>query len=312
MRFSTEGLSEPHQFEAWHDLIVERVGLGHVSRPGSGPFRAAIETVSIASLTLSDIRADPLTCEWTRGHATSRDRDELTVGLLLSGTGVVEQDDRVARIEPGDLVISDNRRPFRVHFDAPLHQVLFHCDRGQLEARLPDVEQRTARRVANRGALPTATVKYLFDIARSELPLGEAEGVLARHALDLVALTLGQRAEQASAPQGLRARVLAFIEANLVDPVLTPTLIAERHRISLRHLYRLFEEEGHTVASFIRQRRLEACRAALADDRQRSRSISEIAFAWGFNDVSHFGRAFREAFGTTPREYRRAALRKTP
>lgn len=32
-----------------------------------------------------------------------------------------------------------------------------------------------------------------------------------------------------------------------------------------------------------------------------------IAFACGFNDATTFGRAFRAAFGMTPRDYRRAA-----
>jgi AraC family transcriptional activator of tynA and feaB len=33
-------------------------------------------------------------------------------------------------------------------------------------------------------------------------------------------------------------------------------------------------------------------------------NISEIAYAWGFNDLSHFNRAFRARFGMTPREWR--------
>ena len=39
------------------------------------------------------------------------------------------------------------------------------------------------------------------------------------------------------------------------------------------------------------------------------RHISEIAFAWGFNDLSHFGRVFREHFGMSPREFRQSQLR---
>ncbi len=37
---------------------------------------------------------------------------------------------------------------------------------------------------------------------------------------------------------------------------------------------------------------------------QSHRTISEIAYAWGFADQSHFARRFREAFGMTPRDYR--------
>ena len=36
------------------------------------------------------------------------------------------------------------------------------------------------------------------------------------------------------------------------------------------------------------------------------KQIGEIAFAWGFNDLSHFGRTFRERYGLSPRDWRRS------
>jgi AraC-like DNA-binding protein len=38
--------------------------------------------------------------------------------------------------------------------------------------------------------------------------------------------------------------------------------------------------------------------------RLADRSIASIAFGWGFGDLSGFNRAFRAAFGATPREVR--------
>ena len=49
-------------------------------------------------------------------------------------------------------------------------------------------------------------------------------------------------------------------------------------------------------------------RAALVrDPRQRPRNVSEIAYAWGFNDLSYFNRTFRQRFDATPREWREDA-----
>ena len=45
-------------------------------------------------------------------------------------------------------------------------------------------------------------------------------------------------------------------------------------------------------------------RTALRDTRQRDANISEIAYHWGFNDLSHFNKAFRARFNTTPRAWR--------
>jgi AraC-like DNA-binding protein len=107
----------------------------------------------------------------------------------------------------------------------------------------------------------------------------------------------------------LLARIQAYIEANLGDPALSPSGIAAHHNISRRYLYRLLEGTGESVRDFMRRRRLERCRAALADPWQNIRGVSEIAFAWGFNDASHFSHVFSKAYGTSPREYRRAAQR---
>jgi AraC-like DNA-binding protein len=40
----------------------------------------------------------------------------------------------------------------------------------------------------------------------------------------------------------------------------------------------------------------------------RRRPFGEIAFAAGFNDLSHFSRAYRARYGCAPRDARRAAL----
>jgi AraC-like DNA-binding protein len=42
----------------------------------------------------------------------------------------------------------------------------------------------------------------------------------------------------------------------------------------------------------------------LADPAERDRSVSEIAYHWGFNDAAHFSRTFKARFGMSPRDAR--------
>lgn len=103
----------------------------------------------------------------------------------------------------------------------------------------------------------------------------------------------------------MQMRIHDFIQQRLGDPNLTPRMIAEVHRISIRYLYKLFADQGLTVAGWIRQRRLERCRHEFADPRQRSRPVHEVAAGWGFTDAAHFSRLFRSVYGLPPGEYRR-------
>jgi AraC-like DNA-binding protein len=67
----------------------------------------------------------------------------------------------------------------------------------------------------------------------------------------------------------------------------------------------MFEDRSDTVSRTILRRRLERCRLDLLSRALVSRSIGEIAYYWGFNNLSHFSEAFRQAYGTSARELRR-------
>jgi AraC-like DNA-binding protein len=106
--------------------------------------------------------------------------------------------------------------------------------------------------------------------------------------------------------------VRAFIEAGLADPGLTPAAVARAHHVSLRWLYRLFEEEPTSVAGLIRERRLERCRRDLLDPSLAGLPVSAVAARWGLTNAAHFSRAFRAAYGASPVEYRRLGAAAPP
>ncbi|MGW0883984.1 helix-turn-helix domain-containing protein [Streptomyces sp. NPDC002671] len=107
----------------------------------------------------------------------------------------------------------------------------------------------------------------------------------------------------------LRAQINAFINRHLGDPDLRPAAIAAHHHISLRSLHALFQQEPATVAATIRHRRLERCRADLADPRMRNQPIAALAARWGLLIPAEFSRAFKAAYAMSPGEYRAEAIR---
>ncbi|TMQ07040.1 MAG: helix-turn-helix domain-containing protein [Deltaproteobacteria bacterium] len=304
-RFSTDRLDSREQFDAWREQVRMTFGPAAVSRggPGAGAFHAVLETLVLGELAVSSIVCGPMTFERTRRDVVRREHDGFTAGLILAGCAAMEQDERNAYLHPGDLILCDDRRPLRIHFDQPFRQVVFHCDRAQLESRLPDVEERLAKCVEDQAAL-ASMAEYIAAITR--LPRSPATGpAVVRHAFESLAVAIGGFPARRSASRIRLARVHEYIERQLADPALSPAMIAAYHRISRRHLYRLFDEVGDSVAGFIRRRRLVRCKAMLGDALQADRSITEIALACGFNDATTFGRAFRAAFGVAPRDYRR-------
>jgi AraC-like DNA-binding protein len=102
----------------------------------------------------------------------------------------------------------------------------------------------------------------------------------------------------------LAARMKHYIDVHLTETALSPAEIASAMDISVRHVHRVFSHQGLTVADWIRAERLRRCRNDLCDPRLQSKSITEIAFFWGFNDSAHFSRAFKKQYRICPRAFR--------
>jgi AraC-like DNA-binding protein len=104
-----------------------------------------------------------------------------------------------------------------------------------------------------------------------------------------------------------REQIKACARARLRDPGLTVAAIAAALHTSVSTLHRAFTGEPCSIAEWVWGQRLDAVRADLCDPALRHRTISDLAFSWGFVDASHFSRAFKARFGCTAREVRAQA-----
>lgn len=105
----------------------------------------------------------------------------------------------------------------------------------------------------------------------------------------------------------LTQAALDEVERSLGDPYLTPATVAARVGVSTRYLHQLFAARGSSFGRRLARRRLERCRADLADPAHAELTIGEIGWRNGFTDPSYLARAFRRAYGVSPGEHRRAA-----
>ncbi len=90
-------------------------------------------------------------------------------------------------------------------------------------------------------------------------------------------------------------------DARLTDADLSSDRLAHELHVSVRTLQRAFAEVGEPVSGYVRRRRLELARKVLFAG---GSSVSEVAARYRFADTSHFIRAFRKQYGTTPAEGR--------
>jgi AraC-like DNA-binding protein len=251
----------------------------------------------------------------TARHIRESDPDVWQLYVQTKGTAIAAQDGREVELTPGDLSLTDLSRPFSCKHPAR-EVVLLRFPRSQVPVPRRDLATVIGRRISGQrgtGALVAAVAR--------EIPqhLDDASGIRMGSALlDLLAAAIASELDCAAtltAETRHRARVMriaAFIEAHLGDADLTPSAVADAHHISVRYLHKIFSAEPMTVAGHIRGRRLERCWRDLVDPAFAQWRVNAIARRWGYTNAAHFNRAFRDAYGMPPGEFRMTHVARGP
>ena len=96
-------------------------------------------------------------------------------------------------------------------------------------------------------------------------------------------------------------KAIGVVEANISDPDLDIDRFATEIGVSRMQLYRKLDALTEmTVKEFIRDIRLKRAAQLLV---QKKMNVSEVAYAVGFKDLSHFRKCFRQEFNMSASEY---------
>ena len=136
------------------------------------------------------------------------------------------------------------------------------------------------------GGLASGFIKLIPDHVDMLQPAAKSQ--VAEHVLDVTALALAAETgkDKPAVSSGRAVALLQLrmaIESRLSDPALDPSSAAAAAGISVRYANVLLSGQGTSLQRLIVSRRLDHCRRALEDPGQSHRTITEIAFAWGFS-----------------------------
>ena len=311
--YSTDDV-HPRDSVAYWVEVVTRGFVKYVLTPNDyAPFRASVRTGSLAGLGVSTYECDPHGVGYTAREISRADCDDYFICLQLSGRSTHFQDGRAAVIKDGCFFLLDPRRPFTGRFEERGRIVSIRVPRQDMEARIGDGAAFASRTLDSRGSVPALAFGFLTMLPEHIDALdASAAAKIADQALDLVTLAFALETQTDNISLSSRRAVAltmlkGAIEARLGDPELKPAAAAAAAGISVRYANTLLAPEDTGLEGYIIGRRLERCRRVLEDPAQTHRSIGDIAFSWGFSDLSHFTRRFKAEFGCSPGEYRRQA-----
>jgi AraC family transcriptional activator of tynA and feaB len=280
-----------------------------VSSPPEKPLSAEVQGYYGRNLRFAALRFSSHST--ASPHTAPSNESRLLVAYHKQGNALVSQGGRESHVEAGDFFVIDPSRPFHIHAnESHVHSV--YLKPHALRHVLPQWETLTARAIrphCKPASLFTLMLDQLVSLAPSMTE--ETADDISEALPHLLAPALRSlENESEDSPTRLRdlhrQRILRFVRDNLWDSQLDANAIARGVQLSARHVYDLFnEKDGETLMKWVWKQRLQLCGRDLSEPALRSRSISEIAYTWGFSNVSHFSRAFKADYGIGPREFRK-------
>jgi AraC-like DNA-binding protein len=228
----------------------------------------------------------------------------LEITIELEGTAYFSHAGRKLVLPPGQWTVFDTAKPFGILAPEGSQSLILTLPREKLLGSGCNLDEVILRPFSRAYGIGRVVCDFVSTVV-SELPqLGSrSEPDLANAVCHLLRLSivesLGGR-EERSHREFLRERIKTYIVSDLRNPELSIDQIAGALHCTKRYLHKVFESEGVSLSDYIWQSRLDRCRNELLDAKHNARSVTDIAFSWGFSSSAHFSTAFKQRFGVPP------------
>ncbi len=305
--FSTAMVPRADRLDAWLYRARQICGDCRYQFPRHPVFQGCIERRTVAGGELTCFSSTPVSFSKIPIVSASSPERNCIITTQLEGVGYYCQEGALTFLNPGDVTLLDSGQPWSSDCAGQCSRLYLRVPMWLMRSRLQLAKLPLLPRISGACGMGATLFRLLTSLFREAeaLTMEESAAAMDAYLAMLSACLRGSDpgwTDELCPPRG-GDRIEKFIEAHLADPALGPAVIAEAAGISVRHLHRLFSARGRRVSEWIRERRLERCCADLVDRRASGRSITEIAFCWGFSDSAHFSRSFKRHFGVSPRAF---------
>jgi AraC-like DNA-binding protein len=303
---STAGLGPRKQIKCWSDALTDLCGQFDVDPLEASSLEGRINYTTVSKLKLCQIEASQHRIAHVATKSHSSEHPYVKILFQTFGVSYFEQNGFQIQVKPGDCLAYDVSCPHTIISPSLTRHEVVIVPKELLRERGFHLGKMYACKLSARngtGRIAHDFVHAAFDEA-ARLSANSAVGV-ADSLIDLLLLPLREadNAFDRVGPEAMYVRAQAFIREHLRDPDLSIDRISAALGCTKRYLHMIFSERGMTVSDYIWRARLQHCRQEL--ESHAGKTITDVAFSWGFSSSSHFSRVFRKCFGVSPSEVHR-------
>lgn len=309
--WSTEGISQPERFDYWSDVVCQGICKLECRRFSNAPFFGKLKHARFGEIDLLEMESEPQIFLRNKSHLSEITEHTMVLSLPLTQRSEKALNANGLCTSRGDISFYDASRSQKLVINSQIQALIIQIPKRLLEDYLINVEKYDSSVISTHtllGQLASNLLQLLAANLDKESSRGPAS--VTSTLMQLIAFALTERPEYRDTIQyrtavqaSLRQTIEQFIKTNCCDTNLSPQFIADRYRISLRYLHRLFEGSEYSVAKTILNVRLQHAMQQLAQNQGKTR-VTSVAFQCGFKDVSHFSKCFKEKYGIKPKDVR--------
>jgi AraC family transcriptional regulator, positive regulator of tynA and feaB len=304
---STAGLAPKKQIQFWSEALTDLCGLFDIDPLKASSLDARVIYTTVSKLKLCQIEVSQHRIAHTVSRSRSSEHPYVKIHFQTEGTSYFEQEGRRIELKPGDCVAYDVACPHAIVSPVLTRHDVVIVPKQLLQERGFRPERMSACKLSARtgtGRISHEFVHAAFVEAAKLSPNNAA--VVADSLIDLLLLPLREADAtfDRGGPEAMYIRAQAFIRERLRDPDLCIDQISATLGCTKRYLHMLFSDRGTTVSDYIWHARLQNCRHEL--ETHSGKTVTDVAFSWGFSSSSHFSRVFRKYFGVVPSSIHKA------
>lgn len=309
----TQALTAGDRADAFQTSVSQNCTTSAAVFEDPSSVRAQVHAHDLGPAKVLTIEATGTTLRRTPRMARQMNDCPIALALPIRTTNHLSWDREDRAFATKDLMLVDLSAPYVYGWNGAGASYAFHVDYDELGLPM-DTIRRAAEDLRASPLYPlvrdhiasvlTTTGAIVDSGAAAQVGVASVQLM---HAL-VVSAAGDVRRTRESLQSSLEPRVRAYVAQHLRNPDLSPTQIAAAHNISVRVLYKLYEEMGQSLEQTVIEQRLAGARADLAAPALQYRSIGAIARSWGFTSPSFFSTRFHRSYGMTPRQWRARGL----
>ena len=307
-KWCSSDFSPEEQFGAWNTAARESSCRWGFSKPKSTLYNFTLEMSVLNNVRLLNYVADPCQGWLSRSDINLTSAAYYGFTIIYEGQQTYELSGNNIVIDKNHAILWDSTQPMEFLFGEGLKKITLLTPQHQLQKKCVCAQDFVGKPIDMQSGIGRVTADHLKSLVKNSQAGNFATewNSVINLSQELIACCIEAQFPRVmtKSRREMLLSIKHYINNNLDDSGLGPNSLSEMFHISVRYLQMLFQDEGICASNYIMCKRLEQCQRELERSIFTKDKISDVAFRWGFTDLSSFSNAFRKRYGVSPREYR--------